>query len=99
METQLAGLGMAKHIDQSHLRDAIERGVDVFAQAVSFEREHARKIGRDDRLGEHGLPNGRFAPVDKPPQGLMGRPSACPQASPLNSPAPEHSGIIPTQPE
>ena len=38
-----------------------------------------------------GLPNGCFAPVDKPPQGPSTGPSACPQASPLDNPAPEHA--------
>jgi putative transposase len=35
-----------------------------------------------------GLPNGCFAPVDKPPQAALAQPSACPQASPLDNPAP-----------
>ena len=34
-----------------------------------------------------GLPNGCFAPVDKPPQGGLQGPPACPQASPLDNPA------------
>ena len=57
---------------------------------VNFEREQAAR-----RAGKHGLPNGCFAPVDKPPLGSMQGPSACPQASPLDNPAPEHAHIIP----
>jgi putative transposase len=38
-----------------------------------------------------GLPNGCFAPVDKPPSRLRKGPSACPQASPLDNPAPAHA--------
>jgi hypothetical protein len=59
---------------------------------------HAEKIARDGPACEDGLPNG-FAPVEKPPQGPMNGSSACPQASPLDSPAPEYFSIINTQPE
>ena len=38
---------------------------------------------------EHGLPTGGFAPVDKPPLGLEKARSACPQASPVDNPAPQ----------
>ena len=34
-----------------------------------------------------GLPNGCFAPVDKPPLAALTGPSACPEASPLDKPA------------
>ena len=57
---------------------------------VNFEREQAAGA-HDDRAGKHGLPNGCFAPVDKPPLGSMKGPSACPQASPLDNPAPDHA--------
>ncbi|WHZ11621.1 MAG: Transposase [Burkholderiaceae bacterium] len=33
---------------------------------VNFEREHLHKVLRNDGAGEDGLPNGCFAPVDKP---------------------------------
>ncbi len=51
---------------------------------VNFEREHA---AAPVRAVEDGLPNGCFAPVDKPPQGSIEGPSPCPQASPLDNPA------------
>lgn len=66
---------------------------------VNFEREHAAKESRDVRRFDDGLPNGCFAPVDKPPQGLIEGPSACPQAGPLDNPAPEHHNLIRVQPE
>lgn len=66
---------------------------------VTFEREHADKTAHDDRACEDGLPNGCFAPVDKPPLGCPDGPSACPQAGPLDNPGPEHARIIRTQPE
>ena len=56
---------------------------------VNFEREHTGKAARDDQVCEDGLPNGCFAPVDKPPAGSSNGPSACPQAGPLDNPAPE----------
>ena len=66
---------------------------------VNFEREHASKNVRNDPACDNGLPNGCFAPVDKPPQGRSEGPSACPQASPLDNPAPHNAHIIRAQPE
>lgn len=66
---------------------------------VNFERQHAEKLAREDRRGDDGLPNGCFAPVDKPPQGWMEGPSACPQAGPLDNPAPRRAHVNPAQPE
>jgi putative transposase len=66
---------------------------------VNFEREQADRATRERRGGNDGLPNGCFAPVDKPPQGLRKGPSPCPQASPLDNPAPEHAHTIRDQPE
>ena len=66
---------------------------------VSFEREYAEQAARDGRGCKDGLPNGCFAPVDKPPVGSMDGPSACPQASPLDNPAPEHFDLGRIQPE
>jgi putative transposase len=56
---------------------------------MAFEQLHPHAFAPQRRGGEHGLPNGCFAPVDKPPQGRSKGPSACPQASPLDNPAPE----------
>lgn len=62
---------------------------------INFEKE----LQKQDRpqantnqgiSAEDGLPNGCFAPVDKPPSGLGEGPSACPQASPLDNPAPHY---------
>jgi putative transposase len=66
---------------------------------VSFEREQADRAARGRCGCDDGLPNGCFAPVDKPPQGSMESPSACPQASPLDNSAPEHTHTIRDQPE
>ena len=66
---------------------------------VNFEREQADRATRDERAGKDGLPNGCFAPVDKPPLGSMKGPSACPQASPLDNPATEHAHILRARPE
>jgi putative transposase len=66
---------------------------------MNFEREHAGKAARGDRACEDGLPNGCFAPVDKPPPARMRRPSACPQASPLDNPAAVHFDASRIQPE
>ena len=42
---------------------------------VSVEREHAEKVDdRDDRAAIDGLPDGCFAPMDKPASGLDGTP-------------------------
>ena len=56
---------------------------------LEYELLHAEAFTRQRRSASDGLPNGCFAPVDKPPQGSSGGPSACPQASPLDNPAPE----------
>ena len=66
---------------------------------VNFEREQAERLAHDDRAGKHGLPNGCFAPVDKPPVGSTKGPSACPQASPLDNPAPERAHILRDRPQ
>ena len=66
---------------------------------VNFERERADRSMPEDRACDDGLPNGCFAPVDKPPQDSMKGPSPCPQASPLDNPAPELAYDVPDQPE
>jgi len=65
---------------------------------VAFERANAQ-AERASRACDDGLPNGCFAPVDKPPSRLIEGSSACPQASPLDNPAPAHSHADRTQPE
>ena len=50
---------------------------------VSFEREQAEKAERDGGGEQHGLPNGCFAPVDKPPQGSIERPVALSTGNPV----------------
>jgi Integrase core domain len=66
---------------------------------VNFEREQAARATRGRPACDDGLPNGCFAPVDKPPQGSMKGPSPCPQASPLDNPAPNHAHVIRDQPQ
>lgn len=67
---------------------------------VNFEREQAQQQATGPHRGtEDGLPNGCFAPVDKPPSRRRKGPSACPQASPLDNPAAPRALIHPTQPE
>jgi putative transposase len=66
---------------------------------VNFERRHMASSASEDRAAIDGLTNGCFAPVDKPPQAGIEWPSACPQASPLDNPAPERSNISLAQPE
>ena len=66
---------------------------------VNFEHEHADNAVRHERARKDGLPNGCFAPVDKPPSRRRKGPSACPQASPLDNPAPGHSLVSRIQPE
>lgn len=56
---------------------------------MEFERINANAFARRGSSGEDGLPNGCFAPVDKPPSRRRKGPSACPQASPLDNPAAE----------
>jgi putative transposase len=56
---------------------------------MEFEEIHRQQFTHPAQRAEHGLPNGCSAPVDKPPQGRVKDPSACPQASPLDNPAPE----------
>ncbi len=55
---------------------------------VNFEKALKKQSSAIDSATTNGLPNGCFAPVDKPPQGPAKGPSPCPQASPLDNPAP-----------
>ena len=57
---------------------------------VSFEKALKAQSATTHSAAIDGLPKGCFAPVDKPPQAHIKQPSACPQASPLDNPAPEH---------
>ena len=62
---------------------------------INFEKELQDKDQTIPTTAhEDGLPNGCFAPVDKPPQSPMTGPSACPQASPLGNPAPQHINAV-----
>ena len=59
---------------------------------INFEKElREKKDSTNENPTKDGLPTGCFAPVDKPPCGLMESPSACPQASPMDNPAPGRS--------
>jgi len=65
---------------------------------MNFEKALQAAAGQPSAATD-GLPNGCFAPVNKPPQARMKQPSACPQARPLDNPA--HERAIkknPTQP-
>jgi putative transposase len=61
---------------------------------INFEKELQRlaqthAIAEPQTSQQDGLPNGCFAPVDKPPCVPVEGTSPCPQASPLDNPAPE----------
>ena len=58
---------------------------------VNFEKALKAQTATTNSAAIDGLPNGCFAPVDKPPQGPATGPPPCPQASPLDNPAPEHA--------
>ena len=58
---------------------------------INFERDQAAIAASTTSAVIDGLPNGCFAPVDKPPQAQGKQPSACPQASPLDNPAPRRA--------
>ena len=59
-----------------------------YRSPMQFEIEQAEAFIHRKPSVEDGLPNGCFAPVDKPPPSSTKGPSACPQASPLDNPAP-----------
>jgi putative transposase len=64
---------------------------------MNFERKHEQSkqetkdeaAANQNSADEHGLPTGCCAPVDKPPHVQHKGTSACPQASPVDKPAPE----------
>lgn len=72
---------------------------------MAFERKHALEAKESRKsnetqdqntathacANEYGLPTGCFAPVDKPPHVPREGTAACPQASPVDKPAPEHA--------
>jgi putative transposase len=68
---------------------------------MEFERRHElkQKDAKDKDAesanqsppDEHGLPTGCCAPVDKPPLAKLTLPPACPQAGPVDKPAPEQA--------
>jgi putative transposase len=57
---------------------------------IEFEKK-LQAAASNPRSAEDGLPKWCFAPVDKPSSRLEEGPSPCPQASPLDNPAPEHA--------
>jgi putative transposase len=58
-----------------------------YLSPVNFERKHQNQQTQS-RHPDTGLTTGCCAPVDKTPQGLIESPSPCPQASPVDNPAP-----------
>jgi putative transposase len=60
---------------------------------IEFERKHeqSKQAANQPPISEHGLPTGCCAPVDKPPHVPREGTSACPQAGPVDKPAPEHA--------
>jgi hypothetical protein len=67
---------------------------------VNFERADADIAAACQRLPpKTGYPTGAPHLWDKPPSGSMKGPSACPQASPLDNPAPRHPPAFGSQPE
>ena len=61
---------------------------------INFEKEHEATAAAQQSAAVDGLPNGCFAPVDKPPQAPMTGRSPCPQAGPLDNPAPQHTTAL-----
>jgi putative transposase len=62
---------------------------------MNFERKHTEQQKQRNQPSiapatddEHGLPTGCCAPVDKPPLATLKVPPACPQAGPVDKPAP-----------
>jgi putative transposase len=65
---------------------------------MNFERKHALQQQNKDRPAaapapeqEHGLPAGCYAPVDKSSLATLREPPTCPQAGPVDKPAPERA--------
>jgi putative transposase len=65
---------------------------------MNFERKHALQQQNKDIPAaalateqEHGLPTGCCAPVDKSSLATLREPPTCPQAGPVDKPAPEHA--------
>jgi putative transposase len=66
---------------------------------IEFERRHhlkAKEINDKESTNqsacdEHGLPTGCCAPVDKSSLATLREPPTCPQAGPVDKPAPEHT--------
>jgi putative transposase len=65
-----------------------------YQSPINFERQHAQRqkdTAHQPQPEQHGLPTGCCAPVDKPPHIRREGTSACPQAGPVDNPAPAHS--------
>jgi putative transposase len=65
-----------------------------YLSPINFERQHTQRqkdLANLAMPAQHGLPTGCCAPVDKPPHVRREGTSACPQAGPVDNPAPAHS--------
>ena len=65
-----------------------------YLSPINFERQHAQRqkdTAHQPQPEQNGLPTGCCAPVDKPPHVRREGTSACPQAGPVDNPAPVHS--------
>ena len=60
---------------------------------IEFERKHeqSKQAANQPPASEHGLPTGCCAPVDKSSLATLREPPTCPQASPVDKPAPERA--------
>ncbi len=61
---------------------------------IEFERKHEltkQETTNPPVAGEHGLPTGCCAPVDKSSLATLREPPTCPQAGPVDKPAHEHA--------
>ncbi len=61
---------------------------------IEFERKHEltkQETTNPPVAGEHGLPTGCCAPVDKSSLATLREPPTCPQAGPVDKPAPERA--------
>ena len=65
-----------------------------YKSPINFERQHAQRQKNIANLAlpvQNGLPTGCCAPVDKPPCVVGEETTACPQAGPVDNPAPVYS--------
>jgi putative transposase len=73
-----------------------------YLSPIDFERKqnNAQEDTKptNNMAAQHGLPTGCFAPVDKPPQLPVKGTSPCPQASPVDNPAPAQTHTLTREP-